>query len=79
MTKPFDIADLEGRLKAQGLPAIESLAQIAVAQVFAWLNDSVALEAASNPLFEIAVPIIKALQPIIQAELVKIAPATPAS
>ena len=83
MTKPFQVSDLEADLLAQGLPAIQGLASIAAASVFKWLQDSLALEAQSNPLFAIGVPMLSALQPMVAAEIAKIAPppvsASPAS
>jgi hypothetical protein len=79
MQKPFDVADLGERLKANGLPAVEGLAEVVASQVFNWLSDSLVLEAASNPLFAIGVPVLKALEPLILAEVKKIAPEAPAA
>lgn len=36
----FDLKDLEARLKAKGLVAVEGLAKIVTTEVFGWLNDS---------------------------------------
>ena len=74
MTKPFQLADLEADLLAQGLPAVQGLAAIAAASVFKFLQDSLALEAQSNPLFAIGVPVLNALKPMVDAEIAKIAP-----
>lgn len=75
MQSPFDVSDLGLRLKVAGLPELENIASIAAQQVFSWLSDSLALEAQSNPLFAIGVPVINALKPLVMAEIAKIAPA----
>lgn len=45
MTKAYDLADLEARLKAQGLPVAEGAAKLVIQQVAGWLVDSAALSA----------------------------------
>lgn len=40
MEKPFDLKDLENRLKARGLTAVEGLAEIVAEEVFDWTSDS---------------------------------------
>ena len=40
MDKPFDLKDLENRLKARGLTAVEGLAEIVAEEVFDWTSDS---------------------------------------
>lgn len=40
MATPFDIKDLEERLKARGLTALEGLAEIIVEEVFDWTKAS---------------------------------------
>lgn len=74
MTKPFDFADLGQRLLKDGMPAAEAIAEVAAKEVFAWLKDSLVIEATKQPLFAIAIPILAAIEPIVMAELDKIAP-----
>lgn len=40
MEKPFDLKDLEARLKARGLTAVEGLAEIVAEEVFDWTSES---------------------------------------
>lgn len=40
MEKPFDLKDLEARLKARGLVAVEGLAEIVAEEVFEWTEAS---------------------------------------
>ncbi len=40
LEKPFDLKDLEERLKAKGLGAVEGLAEIAVTEIFNWAEES---------------------------------------
>lgn len=40
MEKPFDLKDLEARLKARGLTAVEGLAEIVAEEVFDWTEQS---------------------------------------
>lgn len=40
MEKPFDVKDLEARLKARGLTAVEGLAEIVAEEVFDWTEAS---------------------------------------
>ncbi len=75
--KPFDVVDLENKLKAAGLPAVENLAKIAAEEVFDWLKESLSLEAQSNPLFAIGVPLLSAIEPLVMAEIGKISPVVP--
>jgi hypothetical protein len=41
MEKPFDLKDLEARLKAAGLPEVEGCARAVVESVFGWAEDSI--------------------------------------
>lgn len=43
MEKPFDLKNLEERLKAKGLTAVEGLAEIVQSEVFAWAGESCAM------------------------------------
>lgn len=74
MTKPFDFAELGNRLLKDGMPAAEAIAKVAAKEVFSWLKDSLVLEAVKQPLFAIAIPVLAAIEPIVMAELEKIAP-----
>lgn len=74
MVKPFDIVDLEKRLVDQGKPELKAVASIVATAVLGWLEESLALEAATQPLFAIGVPVIEALKPVIFAEINKISP-----
>lgn len=68
MDKPFDFKDLGKRLEAQGLPAVEGLAEIATKEVVGWLEDSCALEVAQGqPVYAIGVPVLEALKPVVLA------------
>lgn len=42
MDKAFDLKNLEERLKAKGLTAVEGLAEIVSNEVFGWLGESCA-------------------------------------
>ncbi len=70
MTKPFDLVDLEARLKSKGLVAVEGVAKLAVNEVFAWAQESLALE--TNPLFSIGLPVLAALKPMALNEVDKL-------
>ncbi len=39
--KPWDLKDLEQKLVAAGMPAVEGCARAAVESVFAWIEESV--------------------------------------
>lgn len=54
MEKPFDLKNLEERLKARGLSAVEGLAEIIVEEVFDWTSESAAVH--SNVLVKSVVP-----------------------
>lgn len=71
MTKAFDFADLEARLKAKGLTEVETLAKIVAVEVVGWMEDSLMLE--TNPIYKIGVPVLEALKPTMLASLDKIA------
>lgn len=74
MTKAFDFKALEEKLLAAGLPAVEAVTMVVAKSVLGWLKDSLVIEAASQPLFAIGVPVLAALEPILLAEIDKIAP-----
>lgn len=62
MTQAFDLKDLEARLKAQGMPALEGLAEIVAKEVFAWTEESCAIH--SNAIVKaIGAPAIAMLKP----------------
>lgn len=54
MEKPFDLKDLEARLKARGLTAVEGLAEIVAEEVFEWTSASAAIH--PNMLVKSVVP-----------------------
>ena len=75
MLKAFDTQDLVARLKAIGLPEAEKVAKDVVDKVvFPWLNDSLVLEAATNPVYAIGVPVLAAIQAPLDAALTKLLP-----
>lgn len=67
MTKPFDTQDLMEKAKAAGLPMLEKDVKIMTDVLFAWLQESLILEAATNPVFAIGVPVLQALKPAVFA------------
>lgn len=80
LTKAFDTVALVAQLKAIGVPEAEKVAKDIVDQcVFPWLSASLVLEAASNPIYAIGVPVLAALQGPIDAELASLMPAPAAS
>lgn len=54
MEKPFDLKDLEARLKARGLTSVEGLAEIVAEEVFEWTSASAAIH--PNMLVKSVVP-----------------------
>lgn len=54
MEKPFDLKDLEARLKARGLTAVEGLAEIVAEEVFEWTEASALIH--PNMLIKSIVP-----------------------
>lgn len=65
MLKAFDTSDLAEKVKAAGLPMLEEDAKIITKVVFAWLQESVILEGASQPLYLIAVPVLEQLKTVV--------------
>ena len=65
MEKPFDLKDLEARLKARGLSAVEGLAEIVAEEVFDWVKESavnhpnVIVKAVLPAAIDIAKPLAK--------------------
>lgn len=71
MNKPFDFNDLKNRLEAQGLPALEGLAEIAVKEVFDWAQDSCAIH--DNALVKsLGGAAVATLRPLAQEQIDKI-------
>lgn len=71
MEKPFDVKDLEARLKSKGLTAVEGLAEIVVAEVFGWTRESLAIH--PNLMVKaIGVPAVDILEPIAKGFVDKI-------
>lgn len=71
MEKPFDVKDLEARLKAAGLPALEGVAEIVAKEVFDWSRDSLAIH--PNALVKaIGLPAVEILRPLAMGAIDKI-------
>jgi len=71
MEKPFDPKDLEKRLKARGLVALEGLAEIVAEEVFAWTKESCAIHE-NMWVKSIGFPAISILEPIAKGAIDKI-------
>lgn len=71
MTQPFDMKDLEQRLKDKGLTAVEGLAEIVAGEVFGWAEESCAIH--PNALVKaIGVPAVAMLKPLAMSAIDKI-------
>jgi hypothetical protein len=71
MEKSFDTKDLAARLEAKGLPAVEGLAEVVLAEVFGWTEES--LQIHENPLVKaIGIPALNILKPLAQKAVDKI-------
>jgi len=71
MVKPFDLADLEEKLKAKGLGEVEKLAETVAGEVFAWLEESCL--AHENPFVKtLGVGAIGVLKPLAMGAIDKI-------
>lgn len=71
MDKPFDFKNLEERLKAKGLTAVEGLAEIVANETFDWATESCAIH--PNALVKaIGVPAIAMVKPIAMGAIDKI-------
>ncbi len=69
--EPFDLKDLQARLVAKGLPALEGVAEIVVGEVFAWTKDSLAVH--PNALVKgIGLPAVAILEPLAMETVNKI-------
>ena len=70
MTKPFDVKNLEARLKAKGLDAAEELVKLAASEIFDWTQESVMIH--PNPFVKFAAPIVAQVKQIALEEIDKI-------
>lgn len=70
MEKAFDTKDLIERLKNNGLPVAESMAEVLVESVLSWVQDSVLLS--ENKYDDFAIPVIQTVKPFVMKELDKI-------
>lgn len=71
MEKPFDFKNLEERLKAKGLTAVEGLAEIIVGETMDWASESCLVH--PNALVKaIGVPAVAMLKPIAMGAVDKI-------
>ena len=71
MTTPFDTKDLVEKLKAQGLPVAEDLAERISKTVFAWVTESAIIH--PNPIVKALVPaVVATVEPLLQAQIDKV-------
>lgn len=70
MVKPFDPADLAEKLKGKGLVIAEEGVKILEEAVIEWIKESVVIS--ETKLDDIAIPILDALKPFIDAQVAKI-------
>lgn len=71
MEKAFDLKDLEARLKAKGLVAVEGLAEIVAGETLDWASESCAIH--PNALVKaIGVPAVAMLRPLAMGAIDKI-------
>ena len=71
MTTPFDTKDLVEKLKAQGLPVAEDLAERISKTVFAWVTESAIIH--PNPIVKALVPaVVATVEPLLQTQINKI-------
>ena len=71
MTTPFDTKDLVEKLKAQGLPVAEDLAERISKTVFAWITESAIIH--PNPVVKALVPaVVATVEPLLQAQIDKV-------
>ena len=71
MEKAFDVKVLVQKLAAQGLPLAEEAAELLVATVFEWTEESAAVH--PNAIVRAAVPLaIQVVKPIVKESLNKI-------
>lgn len=71
MEKPFDTKDLQARLEAKGMQAVENLAEIVANEVFDWTKDSLAIH--PNALVKaIGLPAVEILKPLAMGAIDKI-------
>lgn len=74
MEQPWDVKDLENRLKAQGLVVAEHLVAVLVKEALDWVKDSavVAVAQGQSPLLALVGPVVEAIRPQIMLEVDKI-------
>lgn len=71
MEKPFDLVNLEERLKAKGLTAVEGLAEIVSGEVLAWAKESCLIH--PNAIVKLAgASALDILEPIVKGYVDKI-------
>lgn len=63
MTKPFDLADLVVRLKANGLDMVEKEAKDATSAILDWVQDSLLLQ--GGIAAAVAVPAVALVKPLL--------------
>lgn len=70
MEKPFDIANLAERLKANGLDLAEDVAKVVAKETLSWVKESVLLT--SNPFDDLLTAVLPVVSDFVMAELDKI-------
>lgn len=70
MEKPFDLKELEKKLKEKGLPEVEGVAKGVVEAVFDWAEESV--KASPSKLDDLALVVIPPLKSLILTQVDKI-------
>lgn len=70
MVKPFDPSDLVEKLKGKGLTIAEEGVEVVEEALIEWIKESVVLS--DSKLDDIALPILEALKPLIDAQIAKI-------
>ncbi len=59
MNKPFEVADLLERLKAQGMPMLEKDAKLVTSVVLDWTADSCVMEGGVVAMIAAGIPYVK--------------------
>lgn len=71
MKEPFEMKDLEERLKAKGLTEVERLAEIVAEEVFAWAEESCSIH--PNVFVKaVGLPAVGMLKPLAMGAIDKI-------
>ena len=71
MEKAFDLKDLQKKLEAKGMPAVEGLAEIVAGEVFAWAEESCLIHP-NSMVKALGVPAIAIIKPLAMQAIDKI-------